>query len=183
MYTPTCTCALYVCLHAEKTKALLFQGANPTMDTDKVLGLAAVQIPQLDRQTNGHEATNGPSCTSQQGQLMFTSDGALSAFPRTNGITSVAAGNGSSGSRASGGGRHMGLLSYFTSPQGTARAAQERVQSPAGLGGRQVCCGCRQCVMVGMQLCDHCEKCVCGDCCRQCCVCQSLFCNFCTVLK
>ena len=164
-------------VYAEKTKALLFQGANPTMDTGKVLGLAV---------QNGrhHEATNGPSCAVDHGQLAFSSSGVLSAFPRTNGVTcsTVAAANGSSGS--DGGGGHTGLLGYFTSSHNPARAAEGRVQCPGRSGGRQVCCGCRrQCVLVGVQLCDHCEKAVCGDCCRQCCVCQSVFCNFCTVLK
>lgn len=171
-----------VCVCTEKTKALLFQGANPTVDTGKVLGLA-VQIPQNGRQICAHNATNGPSCAGDQGQLVFSSDGVLSAIPRTNGITgtTIAAGNGSSGSHAAGGRQHTGLLSYFTSSH---RAAQGGVQCPGGSGGREVCCGCRQqCVAVGVQQCDHCEKSVCGNCCTQCCVCQSLFCNFCTVLK
>lgn len=175
--TQTMYIRAYFC--AEKTKALLFQGANPTMDTSRVLGLA-VHIPQhgIQNYTIAEGATNGPTCASQQ-QGLFTPGGGLSAFPGTNGITSpnVAAGT---GSQASGGQRHLGLLSHFTSSQ---NAAQGRVQCQRRSGGRQACCGCRQQCMVGMQQCDHCEKSVCGDCYRRCCVCQTLFCPFCSVLK
>lgn len=154
------------------------------MDTSRVLGLA-VHIPQHDIQsyTNTEGATNGHTCASQRG--LFTADGRLSAFPGiqgTNGITSPDVG-GSRGSQTSAGGHHLGLLNHFTSSQNSARAALSRVQCQRRSGGRQVCCGCRRQCMVDTQLCDHCEKSVCGDCCRQCCVCQTLFCPFCSVLK
>ena len=51
-------------------------------------------------------------------------------------------------------------------------------------GGGRVrgeCCGCRQ--LREVEVCEHCEKSVCGDCCRHCCQCQAVFCPYCSVLK
>lgn len=192
-------------MFVEKTRALLFQGANPHVDAGRAPGVA---LPTLLHGDHSLQVASEPSCTSQQGRL-FALNGQLSELQQPNGVSSGGgAGNGSSGACGEvsinqecligAEGRVCStapihqprLFSYFTPSQNTTGARRERTQlqgrgdrrGEGGGRGRQECCGCRQ-YAVDMWRCDHCEKSVCGDCCRRCCKCHSLFCSFCSVLK
>ena len=222
-------------LYAERTKALLFQAANPSTDISRALGLVA-PTPQLSSQhSTGSRLLHTLSASRPQTQFTdqqsqpFVFNGGQSPFTRvepgagrgnhssaglvsagngtsttsSNGacggasITHLVGGssrNGSSGetARLVGGGETVcasgpgqpELSSYFSQLQSSAGARNGGLQWRGGGGGRGrgACRGCRQSA-VGMWRCEHCEVAVCADCRRECCVCLSLFCPYCSVLK
>ena len=168
-------------LPVARTKALLFRGANPEANLDGAFGPA---LPSGRHHTHQRMCHNS-DC--ELSELPTYGGNGLHLLPHppplSNGwgshtnlpVAEVACGP----SRTQG-----GILSFFSQPV-TARVRHAPLQG--GGGGRRegpphLCHGCRQSV-VGMGRCAHCEQEVCDSCLRCCCVCQALYCPFCSVLK
>ena len=189
-YFCLCVC---VCVCSEKTRALLFQGANPSSRAAPHRGprnghltfpsgcprqalLCNGQTASTKQQLCGHNGTpngeEGGVCVTPQDMCGAGSSGGV-------GVSSE--GVGGCDVRDS----QPGLLSYFQSSHGSMGGSRPRemmgVQERRREGVRKVCSVCQRWCEVCK--CEHCDSAVCRDCCRPCHHCQLIFCSSCSVLK
>ena len=144
---------------AEKTKCLLFRGANCLPN-----GAAALPEPSPIRE---HYNRDHHSLATGSSESQLPSNGVSSEMVPAE-------------ARA-----RSGLLNYFTSSRGAAGHGGKPGSWGGWGGGEGVgseCVGCRG-QRWGVWSCDHCEVGVCGECGRQCHSCQATFCSSCSVLK
>ena len=166
-----------VFLSSEKTRAMLFQGANPQLrDHLFTNGSSSDSIHSSSSGTNGYPQTNG-TCSNGTNGYHQTNE--------TNGSYS----NGIQLQAPTGSAE---LLRYFSNGTNglsqtghTHNGRSEIKELTNGHSSLMVCKCCRRKGVRLVTVCIHCEGRVCGKegCLRECCVCQLRLCQFCTVLK
>ena len=181
-----------VLLSSEKTRAMLFQGANPQLrDHLFTNGSSSDSTHPSSSGTNGYPQTysSGTNGYPQTNEACSNGTNGYHQTSETNGSYS----NGVQLQAPTGSATcNNELLRYFSNGTNglsqtghTHNGRSEIKELTNGHSSLMVCKCCRRKGVRLVTVCIHCEGRVCGKegCLRECCVCQLRLCQFCTVLK